>query len=472
MNGLRLPDDMLWGSNTGDQFTNIMTLRSSITRTMLDRVRTHIDAIYDAQTKEKQAEINKRAPKLKTPATASLSIFYKGVELPIVDKTKMTLDGIDYVPVFQIVDSPVHSQKNGKFIIVKTNMRNAFIKMSGTSAYVLTKNSTIPLFVYLFYLSRDIDQLCEILHLEQCHESEAAYAVPDVFGPEDDRFVYIRPYEHGYWKDYLLIPFALEFYNQHVAVLQTIREAMRLSTEQFADSCPSKNSDTDVDVDDIPDEPTLTETIKVVYDGDVAITIIPQEQHGYDETLPIVKYHEAFARAKCTVSKSYISALFSKLVARDMTLGYRSVMDFIVESISNDHPLPIGTDIGDLNQKMLRFMEWYPMKISNVQSYPEQGMIMEVAKVEQRLVYDNNINPLAELAMMSRANLFGKGGLPRESCQTAVRNIHPSYFGVIDPIDSPSGMSVGISLHLVPELHSLNFQREIAERSRVRKFAR
>ena len=92
------------------------------------------------------------------------------------------------------------------------------------------------------------------------------------------------------------------------------------------------------------------------------------------------------------------------------------------------------------------------MKLSNVRSYPESEMVMEVAKVEQRLVFDNNMNPIAELAMMSRCNLFGKGGLPRESCQSNVRNLHDSYKGVVDPVDSPSGLSIGISLHISPEV--------------------
>ena len=56
--------------------------------------------------------------------------------------------------------------------------------------------------------------------------------------------------------------------------------------------------------------------------------------------------------------------------------------------------------------------------------------------------------------MMCRVNLFGKGALPLQSCNTTVRNIHDSYFGTVEPIHSPSGRNIGISLHFTPEVSS------------------
>jgi hypothetical protein len=492
MNGLCLPDDMLWGPDGEDYKKNIMTMRTAIARNMLDRVRAYIDDIYSKQLPEKKAEIDARVLKPKSVSGSSFSMFYKGVELPVINKTVMTLDGIDYVPVFQIVDNPVHSQKGGKFIIVKTNMRNAFIKLMGDRAFVLTKKSTVPLLIYMFRLTRDVDELCDMLHFERCHESEAAYAIPDIFSDdEDDRFVYIRPYERGYWKDYLLSPFVLEAKEQHEEILRIIRRTIVLHEEELPcidprDIITKQAHATGIDATDLEGNEDTIDPVEdssldiedggdgthTIHDGAVTITLAPQSSHMHDETWPIIIYHEAYSKSKCTLTKAYVAATLVKLITKDVTLSNMSVFDFIVDSVVNDNPLPIATTIGDLNQKMLRFMEWFPMKISTVQSYPDQSMVMEVAKVEQRLVYDNNINPLSELAMMSRANLFGKGGLPRESCQASVRNIHESYFNVIDPIDSPSGMSVGISLHIVPEIHSFNLQREVAERSKIRRFAR
>ena len=109
MNGLCLPDDMLWGPDGEDHKKNIMTMRTAIARNMLDRVRAYIDDIYSKQLPEKKAQIDARVLKPKSVSGSSFSMFYKGVELPVINKTVMTLDGIDYVPVFQIVDNPVHS---------------------------------------------------------------------------------------------------------------------------------------------------------------------------------------------------------------------------------------------------------------------------------------------------------------------------------------------------------------------------
>ena len=105
-------------------------------------------------------------------------------------------------------------------------------------------------------------------------------------------------------------------------------------------------------------------------------------------------------------------------------------------------------------------MEWYALKLSTVRSYPEANLITEVAKTEQKRLYNNSVNPITELAMMCRVNLFGKGALPLQSCNTTVRNSHDSYFGTVEPIHSPSGRNIGISLHFTPEVSSQDLHVE------------
>ena len=60
-------------------------------------------------------------------------------------------------------------------------------------------------------------------------------------------------------------------------------------------------------------------------------------------------------------------------------------------------------------------------------------------------------NPIEEMAVMTRVSPVGKkiGGIPdSQSIQNEARNVHPSYFGNIDPLDTPEGPMVGISQQL------------------------
>jgi DNA-directed RNA polymerase subunit beta len=57
-------------------------------------------------------------------------------------------------------------------------------------------------------------------------------------------------------------------------------------------------------------------------------------------------------------------------------------------------------------------------------------------------------NPLAALAHRRRVTLLGEGGLKAGSVPTTLRNVHPSQFGRLCPIDTSEGASVGLRCHL------------------------
>ncbi|NPB00963.1 MAG: hypothetical protein GXO10_06275 [Crenarchaeota archaeon] len=62
----------------------------------------------------------------------------------------------------------------------------------------------------------------------------------------------------------------------------------------------------------------------------------------------------------------------------------------------------------------------------------------------------DQINPIEELAVVTRISPTGIGGLPtKEAITVEYRNIHPSYYGNIDPTDTPEGgTNVGALQHL------------------------
>ena len=53
-------------------------------------------------------------------------------------------------------------------------------------------------------------------------------------------------------------------------------------------------------------------------------------------------------------------------------------------------------------------------------------------------------NPLAELTHKRRISALGPGGLMRERAGFAVRDIHPSHYGRICPIETPEGPNAGL----------------------------
>ena len=60
-----------------------------------------------------------------------------------------------------------------------------------------------------------------------------------------------------------------------------------------------------------------------------------------------------------------------------------------------------------------------------------------------------NINPLEELSMMTRITPIGIGGIPKSAAwPTAAMNTHYTYYGNIDPLDSPGSDKMGILQHL------------------------
>jgi len=60
-------------------------------------------------------------------------------------------------------------------------------------------------------------------------------------------------------------------------------------------------------------------------------------------------------------------------------------------------------------------------------------------------------NPIEEISILTRVSPIGGkiGGIPdKRAIQEEARNVHPSYFGNIDPLDTPENANVGIIQHL------------------------
>ena len=56
----------------------------------------------------------------------------------------------------------------------------------------------------------------------------------------------------------------------------------------------------------------------------------------------------------------------------------------------------------------------------------------------------DQINPLAELTHKRRLSALGPGGLYRDRAGFEVRDVHPSHYGRICPIETPEGPNIGL----------------------------
>ncbi len=71
----------------------------------------------------------------------------------------------------------------------------------------------------------------------------------------------------------------------------------------------------------------------------------------------------------------------------------------------------------------------------------------------------DQINPLAELTHKRRLSALGPGGLNRERAGFEVRDVHPSHYGRICPIETPEGPNIGLinSLSLYSRVNEFGF---------------
>ena len=68
----------------------------------------------------------------------------------------------------------------------------------------------------------------------------------------------------------------------------------------------------------------------------------------------------------------------------------------------------------------------------------------------------DQINPLAEMTH-KRISVFGPNGLKRDHISTVIRDIHPSQYGRLCPIETPEGQNAGLitSMSLYARISSL-----------------
>ena len=79
-----------------------------------------------------------------------------------------------------------------------------------------------------------------------------------------------------------------------------------------------------------------------------------------------------------------------------------------------------------------------------VNSKPAQAAVREFFGSSQLSQFMDQTNPLAEITHKRRLSALGPGGLTRERAGFEVRDVHPTHYGRICPIETPEGPNIGL----------------------------
>jgi DNA-directed RNA polymerase subunit beta len=94
-----------------------------------------------------------------------------------------------------------------------------------------------------------------------------------------------------------------------------------------------------------------------------------------------------------------------------------------------------------------------------VNAKPVQAVIKEFFGTSQLSQFMDQTNPLSEITHKRRLSALGPGGLTRERAGFEVRDVHPTHYGRICPIETPEGPNLGliVSLSTFARVNELGF---------------
>ena len=79
-----------------------------------------------------------------------------------------------------------------------------------------------------------------------------------------------------------------------------------------------------------------------------------------------------------------------------------------------------------------------------INAKPVSAAIKEFFGSSQLSQFMDQVNPLAEVTHKRRVSALGPGGLTRERAGFEVRDVHPTHYGRVCPIETPEGPNIGL----------------------------
>ena len=152
------------------------------------------------------------------------------------------------------------------------------------------------------------------------------------------------------------------------------------------------------------------------------------------------------------VAFSDVVALFSYLM--NIISGFGETDD--IDNLGNRRIRCVGELLqGQFRQGLTKMVKTVQQKmsISDMQTVtmhslmnikPLQSAIREFFASSQLSQFMDQTNPLAELTNKRRLSALGPGGITRDRASMAVRDVHPTHYGRICPIETPEGQNIGL----------------------------
>ncbi|MBW1732025.1 MAG: DNA-directed RNA polymerase subunit beta [Deltaproteobacteria bacterium] len=110
-----------------------------------------------------------------------------------------------------------------------------------------------------------------------------------------------------------------------------------------------------------------------------------------------------------------------------------------------------------------------------INSKPVSAVVKEFFGTSQLSQFMDQTNPLSEITHKRRLSALGPGGLTRERAGFEVRDVHPTHYGRICPIETPEGPNIGliVSLSTYARVNEFGFietpYREVADKKATNK---
>ena len=79
-----------------------------------------------------------------------------------------------------------------------------------------------------------------------------------------------------------------------------------------------------------------------------------------------------------------------------------------------------------------------------INAKPAVAAVREFFGSSQLSQFMDQTNPLSEVTHKRRVSALGPGGLTRERAGFEVRDVHPTHYGRICPIETPEGPNIGL----------------------------
>ena len=140
-------------------------------------------------------------------------------------------------------------------------------------------------------------------------------------------------------------------------------------------------------------------------------------------------------------------------------LGNRRVRA-VGELIENQFRLGLVRMERAIKEKMSVYQEMSTaMPHDLINAKPVMAAIREFFGSSQLSQFMDQTNPLSEITHKRRLSALGPGGLSRERAGFEVRDVHPTHYGRICPIETPEGPNIGLisSLSCYAQINEYGF---------------